>query len=149
MYMTDQIPSDLLKLKIRLDAWRKKRKYLRQPIPDKLRRAVLELCSRYPPSLIRRVLKLQPSRLKSPDKSRQTRSGATPARSRARKQPQAAFFELPISAAEPKLAPPAPTERPAGSRLVIERVDGSRLIIFLPSLEQSSISTLCADFLRP
>jgi len=146
--MTDQIPSDLLKLKIRLDAWRKKRKYLRQPIPDKLRRAVLELCSRYPPSLIRRVLKLQPSRLKSPDKSRQTRSGATPARSRARKQPPAAFFELPISAAEPKVAPPAPTERPAGSRLVIERVDGSRLIIFLPSLEQSSISTLCADFLR-
>ena len=146
--MTDQIPSDLLKLKIRLDAWRKKRKYLRQPIPDKLRRAVLELCSRYPPSLIRRVLKLQPSRLKSPDKSRQTRSGATPARSRSRKQPPAAFFELPISAAEPKVAPPAPTERTAGSRLVIERVDGSRLIIFLPSLEQSSISTLCADFLR-
>jgi hypothetical protein len=31
---------------------------------------------------------------------------------------------------------------------VIERVDGSRLIIFLPSLEESSISTLCADFLR-
>jgi hypothetical protein len=45
--MTDQIPSDLLKLKIRLDAWRKKRKYLRQPIPVELRRAVLELCSRY------------------------------------------------------------------------------------------------------
>src|SRR5262245_42866940 len=64
--MTDQIPSDLLKLKIRLDAWRKKRKYLRQPLPDELRRAALELCRRYPHSLIRRVLKLQPSRLKSP-----------------------------------------------------------------------------------
>ncbi len=145
--MTDQIPSDLLKLKIRLDAWRKKRKYLRQPIPDELRRAVLELCSRYPHSLIRRVLKLQPSRLKSPDKSRQTRSAATAARSRARKQPPAAFFELPISAAEPK-APPAPTERSADSRLVIERVDGARLTIFLPSLDQASVSTLCADFLR-
>jgi hypothetical protein len=84
--MTDQIPSDLLKLKIRLDAWRKKRKYLHQPIPVELRRAVLELCSRYPHSLIRGVLKLQPSRLKSPDKSHQTRSAATAARSRARKQ---------------------------------------------------------------
>jgi len=146
--MTDQIPSDLLNLKIRLDAWRKKRKYLRQPLPDELRREVLELCRRYPHSLIRRVLKLQPSRLKSPNKSRQKRSAATAARSRARKQPPAAFFELPISAADPKAAPPVPTARTAGSRLVIERVDGSRLIIFLPSLEESSISTLCADFLR-
>lgn len=148
MHMTDQIPSDLLKFKLRLEAWRKKRKYLRQPLPDKLRREVMELCSRYPHPLIRRVLKLQPSRLKSPDKSRRTRSAATAARSRARKQSPAAFFELPISAAGPKGAPPAPTARTAGSRLVIERVDGSRLIIFLPSLEESSISTLCADFLR-
>lgn len=146
--MTDQIPSELLKLKIRLDAWRKKRKYLRQPLPDELRREVLELCRRHPHSLIRRVLKLQPSRLKSPDKSRRPRSATTAARSRARKQSPAAFFELPISPAEPKAAPLAPTERMAGSRLVIERVDGSRLIIFLPSLEESSISTLCADFLR-
>ena len=143
--MTDQIPSDLLNLKIRLDAWRKKRKYLRQPLPDELRREVLELCRRYPHSLIRRVLKLQPSRLKSHDKSRRTRSAATAARARARKQPPAAFFELPISPAEPKAAP---TARTASSRLVIERVDGSRLIIFLPSLEESSISKLCADFLR-
>lgn len=146
--MTDQIPSDLLKFKLRLEAWRKKRKYLRQPLPDKLRREVMELCSRYPHSLIRRVLKLQPSRLKSPDKSRRRRSAATAARSRARKQSPASFFELPISAAGPNGAPPAPTARTAGSRLVIERVDGSRLIIFLPSLEESSISTLCADFLR-
>jgi hypothetical protein len=146
--MTDQIPSDLLKFKIRLDAWRKKRKYLRQPLPDELRRAVLELCSRYPHSIIRRVLKLQPSRLKSPDKRRQTRLAVTAAPSRARKQPPAAFFELPISATDPKAAPPVPTARTVGSRLVIERVDGSRLIIFLPSLDESSISTLCADFLR-
>jgi len=125
--MTDQIPSDLLKFKLRLEAWRKKRKYLRQPLPDKLRREVMELCSRYPHSLIRRVLKLQPSRMKSPDKSRRTRLAATAARSRARKQSPAAFFELPISAAGPKGAPPAPTARTAGSRLVIERVDGSRV----------------------
>ena len=146
--MTDQIPSDLLKFKIRLDAWRKKRKYLRQPLPDGLRREVLELCRRHPHSLIRRVLKLQPSRLKSPDKSRRRRSFTTAARSRTRKQPPAAFFELPISSAEPKAASPAPTARTTSSRLVVERVDGSRLIIFLPSLEESSISTLCAEFLR-
>src|SRR5262245_53141319 len=111
MYMTDQIPSDLLKLKIRLDAWRKKRKYLRQRIPDELRRAILELCRRYPHSLIRRVLKLQPSRLKSPDRSRRTRSATTAARSRARKQPPTAFFELPIGVASPKAAPTARTSR--------------------------------------
>src|SRR5262249_8709753 len=142
--MTDQIPSDLLKLKIRLDAWRKKRKYLRQPIPDEFRRAALELCRRYPHSLIRRVLKLQPSRLKSPDRNRQTRSATTAARARARKQPPTAFFELPIEVASPKASP----ECAANSRLVIERADGARLTIFLPSLDQASLSTLCANFLH-
>jgi hypothetical protein len=145
--MTDQIPSDLLKLKIRLDAWRKKRKYLRQPLPDKLRGAALELCRRYPHSLIRRVLKLQPSRLKSPDSNRQTRSATTVARARARKQTQTAFFELPIGVSSPQTAPTAP-ECAANSRLVIERADGARLTIFLPGLDQASVSTLCANFLH-
>jgi hypothetical protein len=107
----------------------------------------LELCRRHPHSLIRRVLKLQPSRLKSPDRSRRTRSATTAARARSRKQPPTAFFELPIGVTEPK-APPAPAERPAGSRLVIERPDGSRLTVFLPGLDQASVSTLCAEFLR-
>lgn len=146
--MTDQIPSDLLKLKIRLDAWRNKRKYLRQPIPDEFRRAALELCRRYPHSLIRRVLKLQPSRLKSPDRNRQSRSATTAARVRPRKQPPTAFFELPIGVASPKPAPAAAPECAVQYRLVIERADGARLTIFLPSLDQASVSTLCANFLH-
>jgi hypothetical protein len=146
--MTNQIPSDLLKFKIRLDAWRKKRKYLRQPLPDELRGAALELCRRYPHSLIRRVLKLQPSRLKSPDSNRQTRSTTIAARARSRKQPPTAFFELPIGVASPKPGPAAAPDRVANSRLVIERADGARLTIFLPGLDQASLSTLCANFLH-
>ena len=146
--MTDQIPSDLLKLKIRLDAWRKKRKYLRQPLPEDLRRVILEMCRRYPHSLIRRILKVQPSRLKSPDRNRQTRSAITAARARARKQTQTAFFELPIGVSPPQAAPAAAPECAANSRLVIERADGARLTIFLPGLDQASLSTLCANFLH-
>jgi hypothetical protein len=144
--MTDQFPSDLLKLKIRLDAWRKKRKHLREPIPGEFRREALKLCRRYPHSLIHRALRIQPSRLKSPDRRRQTKSATTAAR--AQKQPQNAFFELPIGVASPKPAPPAPPECAANSRLVIERADGARLTIFLPGLDKASVSTLCANFLH-
>lgn len=146
--MTDQFPSDLLKLKIRLDAWRKKRKHLREPIPDEFRREALKLCRRYPHSLIHRALRIQPSRLKSPNRRRQTKSATTAARARAQKQPQTAFFELPIGVASPQAAPAAAPERAANSRLVIERADGARLTIFLPGLDQASVSTLCANFLH-
>jgi hypothetical protein len=146
--MTDQFPSDLLKLKIRLDAWRKKRKYLREPIPDEFRREALKLCRRYPHSLIHRALKIQPSRLKSPNRRRQTKSATTAARARARKQPTTAFFELPIGVVPPNAATAAAPERVANSRLVIERADGARLTIFLPGLDQASLSTLCANFLH-
>jgi hypothetical protein len=144
--MTDQFPSDLLKLKIRLDAWRKKRKHLREPIPDEFRKEALKLCRRYPHSLIHRALRIHPSRLKSPNRRRQTKSVPTATRARAQKQPQTAFFELPIGVAPPKPALAAP-ECAANSRLVIERADGARLTIFLPSLDQASVSTLCANFL--
>jgi hypothetical protein len=107
----------------------------------------LKLCRRYPHSLIHRALRIQPSRLKSPNRRRQTRSATTVARARARKQTQTAFFELPIGVSSPQTAPAAP-ECAANSRLVIERADGARLTIFLPGLDQASVSTLCANFLR-
>jgi hypothetical protein len=58
------IPADLLKLKARLEDWRATRKYARQPIPDEFRQAAAEMATRYSPSLVRRILKLDPWRLK-------------------------------------------------------------------------------------
>jgi len=55
----DSIPDDLLELQARFDQWRANRKYNREPIPDELRDAALEMSRRYPPSLLRRVLKIQ------------------------------------------------------------------------------------------
>src|SRR5215510_2817448 len=57
----DSIPTDLLDLQARFAHWRANRKYVREPIPDELRSAALEMTRRYPPSLIHRVLKLDPS----------------------------------------------------------------------------------------
>jgi hypothetical protein len=36
----------------------------------------------------------------------------------------------------------------AGCRLLVERPDGARLALTLPSLDLASITQLCADFLR-
>jgi hypothetical protein len=131
--MDSTVPADLLKLKTRLEAWRSTRRYARQPIPDEFRHAAAEMAGRYSPSLVRRVLKLDPGRLKKPD--------------RAHHKSQTAFFTLPSEAA--LLLPGSSTSQDlAGCRLQIERPDGSRITLTLPSLDLVSINRLCADFLR-
>jgi hypothetical protein len=136
--MDSTLPADLLKLKDRLEAWRATRKYARQPIPDEFRQAAAEMTKRHPLSLVRRVLKLDPWRMKKP---------ATKKSDRARHKPQTAFFTLPP---EPALLLPEPStpQTLTGCRLQIERPDGSRLTLTLPLLDPISISRLCSDFLR-
>jgi hypothetical protein len=83
----DSIPDDLLELHARFDQWRANRKYNREPIPEQLRDAALEMNRRYPPSLLRRVLKIQLCRLMPKTKTHARRSKP--------QQAQTAFFKLP------------------------------------------------------
>src|SRR5262245_5519309 len=138
--MISTIPADLLELKTRFETWRMNRKYVREPIPNELWNAAADLSRRYPPSLVGRVLKIDPSRLKKLLIKRS--AGAS-----TRKKPQTAFFRLPTEIALPKAEAPLP-QRPTGCRLQVERPDGSRLTLILPTLDLVSISRLCADFLR-
>ena len=138
--MNSTIPADLFELNTRFETWRANRKYVREPIPDELWNAAADLSQRYPPSLVGRVLKIDPSRLKKLLIKR-------PARPSTRKKRQAAFFQLPTEIALPEAGSSLP-QRPVGCRLQIERPDGSRLTLTLPFLDLVSISRLCADFLR-
>jgi len=132
------VPAELLKLKIRLEAWRATRKYARQPIPNEFRHAAAEMTERYSPSLVRRILKLDPWRLKKPETKRSDR---------VHRKPQTTFFTLSPDIALPEPRPVA-TSLAAGCRLLVERPDGSRLALTLPSLDLVAITKLCADFLR-
>jgi hypothetical protein len=137
--MDSTVPADLLKLKTRLEAWRATRRYARQPIPDEFRQAAAEMAGRYSPSLVRRVLKLDPWKVKKP---------ATKKPARVRNLPQTPFFTLPPEAA---FTEPGPSARPlltADCRLLVERPDGSRLTLTLPSLDLASLRQICADFFR-
>jgi hypothetical protein len=113
---------------------------VREPIPDELWNAAADLSQRYPPSLVSRVLKLDSSRLKKFLLKRSPRTSV-------RKKPQATFFQLPTQIALPEVGSTLP-QSPVGCRLQIERPDGSRLTLTLPSLDLVSIHRLCADFLR-
>jgi hypothetical protein len=84
--MESTVPADLLKLKARLEAWRATRKYARRPIPDEFRQAAAEMTGRYSPSLVRKVLKLDPWRLKKPSTKK---SASANLRSGVRKRPGA------------------------------------------------------------
>jgi hypothetical protein len=135
----DHIPDDLLDLQSRFIQWRANRKHKREPIPDELRDAALEMSRRYPPSLLRRVLKIQLCRL--------TPKAETHPRRSKRQHAQTAFFKLPppqASLGAESLAPQTST----AYRLQLERQDGSRLTLTLPSLDAATLSALCADFLR-
>lgn len=135
--MDSTVPTDLLKLKARLETWRATRKHQRQPIPDQFRQAAAEMAQRYSPSLVRRVLKLDPWKLKG-------RAGEP---ARARNLPQTPFFTLPPETLFPEPGPPARLH-PTGCRLQIERPDGSRITLTMPSLDLVSTRQLFADFLR-
>jgi hypothetical protein len=91
-------PADLLKLKARLEDWRATRKYARQPIPDEFRQAAAEMPRRYSPSLVRRILKLDPWRMKKPE---------TKKSDRVHRKPQTTFFTLPPNIALPEPMPVA------------------------------------------
>jgi hypothetical protein len=97
------------------------------------------MAERHSPSLVRRVLKLDPWRLKKPATKKSDRAGH---------KPQTAFFSLPPEAALLLPGPSAP-QNLNGCRLQVERPDGSRLTLMLPSLDLASVRQICADFLRP
>ena len=138
--MTSTIPADLFELQAHFETWRTNRKYLREPIPDELWNAAADLSRRYPPSLVGRVLKIDQSRLKKFLLKR-------PARTSTRKKLQATFLQLPTEIALPKVESPL-QQSPIGYRIQVERPDGSRLTLTLPTLDLVSISQFCADFLR-
>ncbi|MBX3278374.1 MAG: hypothetical protein KF868_10270 [Acidobacteria bacterium] len=132
------IPADLLELKARLDDWRAGRTHHRQPIPGDLREAVLEMSRLYMPSLVRRILKIDPWRLKKGTANKPARS---------RKKPKTEFFTLPPDAALPQTASSAPAPVPS-CRLQVERTDGSRLSVTIPTLDLAALKRLCSDFLH-
>jgi hypothetical protein len=136
--MESTIPTDLLDLKTRVEAWRENRKYTREPIPEEFSLAAAEMCQRYSPSLVRRHLNIDPWRLK--------RSAAKKTTSiRSKKRP--AFFQLSPETASPLVSSSA-QQNSICCRLQIERPDGSRLTFFLAAIENSTIAALCDHFLR-
>jgi hypothetical protein len=139
--MNSTIPADLLELKERFEIWRTNRKYVREPMPDDLRRAALDMRRRYPPSLISRILKIDVSRLK--------KMGAkSSAPAKVRKKRSITFFQLPTSLLPLEPAPPSSPPLATNCRLQLERPDGSRLTLTLAALDHTALSRLCADFLR-
>jgi hypothetical protein len=136
----DSIPADLLEIKHRLDSWRATRKYRREPIPGELRQAAAQISQRYPYSLVRNTLKIDPRRLLGPS-MKSTRGNS-------RKKSQTAFFKL--RPADLSLPETAVSSLPlnSGYRLQIERPDGSRLTLTLQTLDAATLNSLCRDFLK-
>jgi hypothetical protein len=133
--MDTNIPAELLDLKARFDEWYKTRQCIRSRIPDDLRLAVIEMLRRYPPALICSLCRISRSSL---NRLRRTKKSLKKSKS---KEP---FFILP----SPTLPEPHPATSYSngGCRIQLERPDGSRLTLFLPLLDSSTITSLCNHF---
>ncbi len=137
----DSIPNELLELKARFDQWRATRKTRSEPIPDELCSEALEMTKRFSSSLLLKVLKVQVWHLKNRGGTKRSVRAAAP------KSSKAAFFKLP----QPTTQAPAESltsQTSTAYRLQLERPDGSRLTLTLPSLDAAALNALCADFLR-
>jgi hypothetical protein len=91
-------------------------------------------------SLLLKVLKVQVWHLKNRGGTKRSHRGAAP------KSSKPAFFKLPRPVTQ------TPTESLTAQtstayRLQLERPDGSRLTLTLPSLDAAALNALCADFL--
>jgi hypothetical protein len=62
--MNSTIPAEVLALKSHIDQWRATRSHVRERMPTELRAAIVKLARQFPPALIRRVLKVDPWRLR-------------------------------------------------------------------------------------
>src|SRR5215475_6692830 len=136
--MKSTIPSDLLKLKKRFEAWRRTRTK-RSKTPNHLLKAAAALLDHYSASMVCRVCGINLRTLR-----RQSSSNSSPRRS-AINAPD--FFPLSLTLPQPDISY-SPRRAQTDCQLLLERPDGARLSIFLPSLTEASISTLCSDFLR-
>jgi hypothetical protein len=136
--MKAALPADLLKLKAQFEAWRKHRPK-QGPIPEHLRQAAIALLERCSASLICRVLRLHPRTLQTPLVSKAPHPAAA----------KAALDFFPLLPAPPQtdLFSSRGAAR-SDCRLLLERPDGSRLMILLPALETATLTTLCANFLH-
>lgn len=138
--MNTSLPSDLLKLKAQFESWRRTREK-KGPIPHHLRKAAIALLDEYAATTICRVCRLHPRTLQEPVNPK-------PRRKAAAKTPD--FFplpELPQSALSFSNA-----QARADCQLLLERPDGARLTLTLPThmvVDAASLSTLCSNFLRP
>ena len=138
--MNSTIPADLLELNARFETWRTNRKYVREPIPDELWNAAADLSRRYSTSLMGRVLKIDPSKLKKLLIKRSARASA-------RKNPQATFFQLQTEIALPEVEAPLP-QRLTGCQLQIERHDSSCPTLTMPSLDSEQSNDIAPGLNR-
>lgn len=131
--MNSTTPQDLLDLKSRVDLWRSTRRFIRQAMPDDIRLAIAQSASRHSPSLVKKVLKLDPYRFKPASSSTKK-----PAKSVSSIQ-QIDFVTL------------APTVDPlpdqALCHLQINRRDGSHLTLSLPPSSPDLVREICLAFI--
>lgn len=127
---------DLNQTRAAFEAWRAGRSHRTARIPDPLRHAAVALLDHYPFADVCKALALRSTRL------RKLQNELSPPTLEATAPPPT-FIELsPLPVAHQAQGPGA------GCRIVLERPDGSRLALSVPSLDWVRLDALCHGFLR-
>ena len=131
------VSDELTEVRAAFEAWRGERRG-RQPIPARLWRAAVGLLDNYQISVVARELRLNPTGLRQ--RSRSAESGTMTTR----------FVEVPSRGGTPVpvgvTTPPKTTD--AEIRLSIERRDGHRLSLVLPTAQGDQVERLWTAFVK-
>jgi len=132
--MNSTTPQDLLDLKSRIDLWRSTRRFIRQPIPDDIRLAIAQATSRHSPSLVKKVLQLDPYRFKPAPSSTTKSAKSVPSIQ------QIDFVTL------TPITDPLPDHDLCHHQ--INRRDGTHLTLSLPPSRPDLVKEICLAFIR-
>ena len=137
---------DLARTRSAFDTWRASHQGRRR-IPGHLWSAALALLDRYSISRVARELRLSPKQLRQ-----RKLSPAQPLVPEIARRPHF----VPVRGADLRIGTSAPRAETdahhhaaeTSTRMIFERIDGSRLTLCLPAADWSQLTTLCANFMR-
>lgn len=131
------VSDELTEVRTAFEAWREERRG-RQPIPARLWRAAVGLLDSYPISVVARELRLNPTGLRQ--RSRSSEPGA--ATTQFVEFPSLAGTSVPVGVTTP------PKTTDSEIRLSLERRDGHRLSLVLPTAHGDQVERLWTAFLK-
>ena len=143
--MKEKGPEKLQAVRSQFESFRAERTRVSQPFPQSLRKAATQLLKDNPINIVCQELAISAEQMRKWQGTNNSKANAKKATASSNET----FLELKASQLNPVKAVPniAAVTPSTECRIVIERVDGSRLVVSVPA-DWAQVAAFCTNFLR-